>query len=99
LVVALAEALHKPGNKVTLRRLRGTRRVTRFANVEKLKVGKIGQAFHLSFSASSQISDVGGHCWRTKMLVPWWKARNLKSCKLNYKKAAGISPRLRQGND
>jgi hypothetical protein len=33
------------------------------------------------------------------MLVPWWKARNLKSCKLNYKQAAGISPRLRQGND
>ena len=33
----LAEALHKPGNKVTLRRLRGIRRVTRFANVEKLK--------------------------------------------------------------
>ncbi len=26
LVVALAEALHKLGNKVTLRRLRGTRR-------------------------------------------------------------------------
>ena len=37
LVVALAEALHKPGNKVTLRRLRGIRRVTRFANVEKLQ--------------------------------------------------------------
>jgi short-subunit dehydrogenase involved in D-alanine esterification of teichoic acids len=37
LVVALAEALHKPGNKVTLRRLIGIRRVTRFANVEKLQ--------------------------------------------------------------
>jgi hypothetical protein len=50
-------------------------------------------------TSRKQISDVGGDCWRTKMLVPWWKARNLKSCKLNYKQAAGISPRLRQGND
>ena len=38
MVVALAEALHKLGNKVILRRLRGTRRVTRFASL----TGKFG---------------------------------------------------------
>jgi hypothetical protein len=66
---------------------------------KKVKVSKIGRASHFSFSASSQISDMDGHCWRTKMLVPWWKTRNLKSCKLNCKQAAGISSRLRQSND